>query len=77
MVALPYAFEVISLTCAFEAIANPTWSAVAFEAAGRVGAGGVSVTVMSSDLTLIDIWPRGKQIKTPCKYRKIDTALMV
>lgn len=41
--------------CAFEAVANPPWSAAAFEAAGGVGAGSMSVTVMGSDLTLIDI----------------------
>lgn len=44
-----------SLTCAFEAIANPPWSTVAFEAACCVGAGSMSVTVMGSNLALIDI----------------------
>lgn len=43
------------LTIAFEAISNPPRGAVAFKAAGCVGAGGVSVTVVGSNLTLIDI----------------------
>ena len=47
--------EVADSTCAFEAVANPSWSTVAFEAPGCVGAGRMSVTVMGSDLTLIDI----------------------
>lgn len=55
MAAFTCVFHAISLTCAFEAVANPPGSTVAFEAASCVGAGGMSVTVMGSNLTLIDI----------------------
>lgn len=58
-------------TCAFKAVADPSWSTVAFEAPGRVGAGGVSVTVVGSNLTLIDICQRGE------RREENDTALMI
>lgn len=49
-------------TCALEAIANPAWGAVAFEASSCVGAGSVSVAVMGSDLTLVYIWQKKKKL---------------
>lgn len=54
-------------TCTFDAITNPSWSTVAFEAASCVGAGSLFVTVMGSDLTLIDIW--GETKEKPCKEK--------
>lgn len=48
--------EQYPLTHAFDAIAHPAVSAAAFEASGKVDAGGVHVTVMGSDFTLVNIW---------------------
>lgn len=42
-------------TRALEAVTDPSWSTVALEATGCVGAGGVSVTVMGADLTLVNV----------------------
>lgn len=42
-------------TGTFDAVADPAWSTVTLEAACRVGARGVTVTVVSSDLTLVDV----------------------
>lgn len=42
-------------TCTLEAVTDPSWSALAFEASSCVGAGSVSVAVMGSDLTLVYI----------------------
>lgn len=42
-------------TCTLEAITDPSWRTVAFEASSRVGAGSVSVAVMGSNLTLVYI----------------------
>lgn len=42
-------------TCTLEAITDPSWSTVTFEASSCVGAGSVSVAVMGSNLTLVYI----------------------
>ena len=42
-------------TCAFESITDPARGTGALEASGRVGAGGVVVAVMGSDLALVDV----------------------
>lgn len=41
--------------CTFETIANPPRSTTTLETAGRVGAGCMSIAIMGSDFTLIDI----------------------
>lgn len=43
------------ITCTLEAVADPPWSTVAFEASSCVGAGRVSVAVVGSDFTLVYI----------------------
>jgi len=50
-----------AITCAFEAVANPPWSTVAFEAARCVGAGCMSVAIVGTNLTLVDIWQEGNK----------------
>lgn len=57
---LPFtcAFQAISLTCTFETTANPPRSTTTLETAGCVGAGCMSIAIMGSDFTLIDIWQR-------------------
>lgn len=45
-----------TLTRALEAVPNPAWGAVALKVAGGVGAGGVPVAVVRSDLTLVDVY---------------------
>lgn len=47
--------EISNLTRALEAITNPPWGTVTFKAAGCVGAGGMSVAVVGSYLTLVDV----------------------
>lgn len=42
-------------TCTLEAITDPSWSTVAFEASSCVGAGSMPVAVMSSNFTFIYI----------------------
>lgn len=42
-------------TCTLEAITDPSWSTVAFEASSCVGAGSMSVAVMGSNFTLVYI----------------------
>lgn len=45
--------------CALESVADPSRGTAALEAAGRVGAGGLTVAVMGSDLTFIYISAAG------------------
>lgn len=42
-------------TCTLEAVSDPSWSTVAFEASSCVGAGSMSVAVMGSNFTLVHI----------------------
>lgn len=44
-----------SLTYTFNSVSHPTVPAAAFKAPRDIDAGGVHVTVMSTDLTLVDI----------------------
>lgn len=50
-----------TLTCAFDTVSNPAGAAATFETSWYVCTNGMSITVMGSNFTLIDI----------CKHRDV------